>query len=289
MAYEQKGDKGFWAAHDALYADGADLEDAGLQKIAESVGLSWDNASTRPSRRTEYKDLFSASGDLAMDLNARGTPHFFINGRRISGAQPFENFKKIMDDEETKTKALVAKGVPRAKIYDELMKDAKGPPPPEKKDVPAATKDNPVKGSSGAKVVIQQFSDFQCPFCKRVEPTVDQIMQEYAGKVKIVWRHSTPLDFHQDAPLAAEAAYEAFVQKGNDGFWKFHDKLYEKQPDIKRPSLEAIAQKRSASTWPSSRPRSTTTRTKPRSTRTSRSATRPAFVERRASRSTDTS
>ena len=44
------------------------------------------------------------------------------------------------------------------------------------------------------------------------------------------------------APLAAEAAYEAFVQKGNDGFWKFHGKLFEKQPDIKRPTLEAIAQ-----------------------------------------------
>jgi protein-disulfide isomerase len=239
-AYDAKGDKGFWAAHDALYADGADLEDAGLQKIAEANGLNWGQIKAAIDA-DKYKDLFSASGDLAMDLNARGTPHFFINGRRISGAQPFENFKKIVDEEVANGKALVGKGVPRAKVYDEIMKDAKGPPPPEKKDVPAATKDNPVKGAAGAKVVIQQFSDFQCPFCKRVEPTVDQIMQEYAGKVKIVWRN-TPLDFHQDAPLAAEAAAEAFAQKGSDGFWKFHGKLFEKQPDIKRPTLEQIAQ-----------------------------------------------
>jgi len=66
-------------------------------------------------------------------------------------------------------------------------------------------------------------------------------MQEYGNRVKIVWRNS-PLDFHQDAPLAAEASYEAFVQKGSDAFWKFHDKLFEKQPEIKRPTLEAIAQ-----------------------------------------------
>ena len=240
MAYDQKGDKGFWAVHDAMYAESADLQDAGLEKISGTVGLSWPSVKSAIDA-DKYKDQFSASGDLAMDLNARGTPHFFINGRRISGAQPFENFKKIIDDEETKTKALVAKGIPRAKVYDEIMKDAKGPPPPEKKEVPVAGKENPVKGSPTAKVVIQQFSDFQCPFCKRVEPTVDQIMQEYGSKVKVVWRN-VPLDFHADAPLAAEAAYEAFVQKGNDGFWKFHDKLYDKQPDIKRPTLEQIAQ-----------------------------------------------
>jgi protein-disulfide isomerase len=240
MAYDAKGDKGFWAAHDALYEGQANLEDDGLQKIATSVGLSW--ASVKSAIDSDkYKDLFGASTDLASDLNARGTPHFFINGRRLSGAQPFENFKKIIDDEIVKGKALVAKGVPRAKIYDEIMKDAKGPPPPEKKDVPAPGKENPVKGAPGAKVVIQQFSDFQCPFCKRVEPTIAQVMQEYAGKVKVVWRN-LPLEFHADAPLAAEAAYEAFVEKGSDAFWKFHDKLFEKQPDIKRPQLEEIAQ-----------------------------------------------
>jgi protein-disulfide isomerase len=240
LAYDQKGEKGFWAVHDALYADGADLEDAGLEKIAGANGLNWSQAKSA-IEADKYKEFLGANVDLANDLNARGTPHFFINGRRLSGAQPFDSFKKIIDEEVAKGKALVARGVPRAKVYEEIMKDAKGPPPPEKKDVPAPGKENPVKGAANAKVVIQQFSDFQCPFCKRVEPTVDQILQEYGSKVKVVWRN-VPLDFHQDAPLAAEAAYEAFVQKGNDGFWKFHGKLFEKQPDIKRPTLEQIAQ-----------------------------------------------
>jgi protein-disulfide isomerase len=240
VAYDMKGDKGFWLAHDTLFENQSNLEDDGLEKIAGTVGIPW-SAVKSAIESDKYKDQFAASADVASDLNARGTPHFFINGRRVSGAQPFENFKKIVDEEITKGKALVGKGVPRAKVYEEIMKDAKGPPPPEKKDVPAPGKENPVKGNASAKVVIQQFSDFQCPFCKRVEPTVDQVMQEYGSKVKVVWRN-LPLDFHQDAPLAAEAAYEAFVQKGSDAFWKFHNKLFEKQPDIKRPTLEAIAQ-----------------------------------------------
>jgi len=239
-AYELKGDKGFWAAHAALFENQTDLEDSGLEKVAGTVGIPWSTVKANIAS-DKYKDGMAASMDLAADLNARGTPHFFINGRRLSGAQPFEAFKKIIDEEITKTKALTAKGVARGQVYAEIMKDAKGPPPPEKKEVAAPGKDNPFKGSANAKVVIQEFSDFQCPFCKRVEPTMEQVMKEYGDKVKVVWRH-LPLDFHQDAPLASEASHEAFVQKGNTGFWAFHKALFDKQPDIKRPALEAIAQ-----------------------------------------------
>ena len=53
---------------------------------------------------------------------------------------------------------------------------------------------------------IVAFSDFQCPFCSRVVPTLDQIEKEYGNKVRIFFRHN-PLPFHADAPLAAEAAW----------------------------------------------------------------------------------
>src|SRR5690606_1105512 len=117
---------------------------------------------------------------------------------------------------------LTAKGVARANVYDELMKTAKGPDEPEKREVAAPTPQNPFKGAANAKVVIQEFSDFQCPFCSRVKPTIKQILDEYEGQVKVVWR-SMPLPFHKEAPLASEAAQEAFVQKGADGFWAYHD------------------------------------------------------------------
>jgi len=244
LAYKQKGDKGFWDAHDQIFASNPKLEDEDLKGIAEKVGVSWDAVKSAIDGN-KFADKFDASIELASDLNARGTPHFFINGVRLSGAQPFENFKKSIDEQLAKAKALVAAGTPRAKVYDELMKEAKGPPPPEKKDIAAPDATDPVKGGKNAKVLIQEFSDFQCPFCKRVEPTVQATEKEYGDKIKIVWRHM-PLPFHKNAPIAAEAAQEVFAQKGSAAFWSFHDQVFNAEgadeARTDRPNLEKIAQ-----------------------------------------------
>jgi protein-disulfide isomerase len=244
FAYKAKGDKGFWDAHDALFESNPKLEDDDLKGIAEKLGVKWDDVKAGIDSN-KFGDKLDGSVELANDVQARGTPHFFINGVRLSGAQPLDAFKKAIDEQLTKAKALVAKGVPKAKVYDELMKDAKGPPPPERKEIPGPDAQTPIKGSKGAKVSITIFSDFQCPFCKRVEPTLAELEKEYGDKVKFVWRHM-PLPFHADAPLAGQAAQEAFAQKGNAGFWKFHDKLFEVQGTsedaIKRAGLEKIAQ-----------------------------------------------
>jgi len=240
FAYEKGGDKGFWAAHDALFEGQKNLEDDGLQEIAKKLGLPWDKVKAAIAE-DKYNERFSASIDLASDYEARGTPHFFVNGRRLSGAQPIEKFKEIIDAQLVIAKGLVSKGVPRAKVFGEVMKTAKGAAEPEKKDVPAPTKDNPFKGPENAKVVIQEFSDFQCPFCSRVTPTVEEVLKAYPKDVKVVWRNM-PLPFHADAPLAAEAAREIFAQAGNKGFWKYHDKLFANQQAIKRPDLEKYAE-----------------------------------------------
>jgi protein-disulfide isomerase len=239
FAYEKGGDKGFWAAHDALF-DGQKLEDDGLEATAKKLGLPWDKVKAAIDEK-KYDARFNASSDLASDYNAKGTPAFFINGRFLSGAQPVDKFKEIIDAQLAVAKGLVAKGVPRDKVFRELMKTAKGAAEPEKKDVPAPTKDNPFKGSENAKVVIQEFSDFQCPFCSRVNPTVEEVLKAYPKDVKVVWRNM-PLPFHADAPLAAEAAHEVFVQGGNKAFWKYHDKLFANQSAIKQPDLEKYAQ-----------------------------------------------
>jgi protein-disulfide isomerase len=167
----------------------------------------------------------------------------FINGRRLVGAQPVEKFNAVIDEELKKAQALVDKGTPASQVYETIMKDAKGPPAPEKKQV-ADAPNAPAKGNLKAKVVIYEYSDFQCPFCSRVEPTINEIMKNYGDRVKFVWRNF-PLEFHQDAPLASEAAMEAFKQKGNDGFWKMHDRLYAAQQEkdgLKREALEKYAQ-----------------------------------------------
>jgi protein-disulfide isomerase len=240
FAFEKGGDKGFWAAHDALFEGQKNLEDSGLEEIAKKLGLNWAQAKAAIDSG-KYAEKIDESMDIASDYEARGTPHFFINGRRLSGAQPYEKFKELIDTQLAAAKDMVAKGVSRDKVFRELMKTAKAPPEPEKKVVPAPTKDNPFKGPENAKIVIQEFSDFQCPFCSRVLPTVEQILKEYPKDVKVVWRHM-PLAFHADAPLASEAAQEAFVQGGNKAFWKYHDKLFANQQAIKQPDLEKYAE-----------------------------------------------
>ena len=82
------------------------------------------------------------------------------------------------------------------------------------------------------------FSDFQCPFCTRVEPTLTQIEKKYEGKVRFVWKNY-PLPFHNNAEPAAEAAMAANEQ---GKFWEMHDKLFA-QPAGARPGhLEKYAQ-----------------------------------------------
>jgi protein-disulfide isomerase len=91
----------------------------------------------------------------------------------------------------------------------------------------------PSRGNAKAKVTIVEYSDFQCPFCKRSEEAVTEVMKNYGDKIKLVWRNM-PLPMHPDAPLAAQASMEAWKQKGAAGFWKMHDLLYANQPDQKR-------------------------------------------------------
>ena len=235
-ARAQKGEKGFWDAHDKLFEIQPKLEDADLEKAAADLGLNVDKVKAA-MKEHKYKKNIDADMELGDDVQASGTPHMFINGRRLVGAQPFEKFQKMIDEE---VKKFGDSKIAAAAYYDHLMKDAKGAPEPEKKQAPPVPAGSPYKGGANAKVVIQEWSDFQCPFCSRVEGTVQEIMKNYGDKVKFVWRDK-PLPMHPDAPLASEAAREALKQKGPDGFWKMHDKMFQNQQKLKREDLEGYA------------------------------------------------
>jgi len=190
-----------------------------------------------------FKNVIDADSDLADDFKATGTPHFFVNGRRIVGAQAFEKFQAIIDEQLAVAKALVDRGTPPKRVYDQIMKTAAGPEPTARKELAIPSRVLPFKGGALAKVVIQEIGNFQCPFCNRVRTPLNEVLSAYGNKVKIVFRH-LPLPIHADAPLAAEAAEEAFKQKGSEGFWKMHDLLLDNQdkPDgLKRPALEQYA------------------------------------------------
>ena len=88
--------------------------------------------------------------------------------------------------------------------------------------------DSPVKGPKNAKVTIVEFTDFQCPYCKRGNETMDAVMKKYPNDVKVVYK-SFPLDFHPNALPAAKAAMAA----GKQGkFWEMHDAFWANQTGL---------------------------------------------------------
>jgi protein-disulfide isomerase len=248
-AHAQKGDKGFWAMHEKMFANQKALTTDNLEKWAKELGLNVAKFK-KALADDKYGKTIQEQQALASSLGARGTPAFFINGRNLRGAQPLPAFTALIDEELAKAKALVAKGTPKAKVYETIIsKGETGPKtapaaaaPDANKvyDIPAPKK-APSKGSAGAKVVIQEFSDFQCPFCGRVNPTIAQLMKDYGDKVQIVWR-DYPLPFHKDAQPAAQAAREVFAQKGDKAFWAYHDLLFQNQKALSRPNLEKFAE-----------------------------------------------
>ena len=95
----------------------------------------------------------------------------------------------------------------------------------------------PVRGSSRASVEVVEFSDFQCPFCQRANPVVEQVLKTYGDKIKFVYRHY-PLPNHPNARPAAEAAACAQAQ---GKFWECHDQLFANSSKLADVDLKAHA------------------------------------------------
>ncbi len=247
-AHAQKGDKGFWSMHEKLFANQRALTTENLETYAKELGLNMKQFKAA-LEKDKYASTIQKQQALSTSLGARGTPAFFINGRNLRGAQPVAAFEAVIDEELKKAKELVSKGTPRSKVYEKTIatgetapKTAPAAPAPDANKVYniPKPKNAPTKGSPKAKVVIQEFSDFQCPFCSRVNPTMAQVLDEYGDKVQIIWRNY-PLPFHKEAHPAAQAAREVFAQKGNKAFWEYHDILFANQKALSRANLEKYA------------------------------------------------
>ncbi len=255
-AFQQGGSEKFWAVHDLLFQNQRALERADLERYAQQVGLNV--AEVRAALdNDEHARAITEDQQLASRVGARGTPNFFINGRQLTGAQPFAKFKEVIDDEIRRAQALVDGGTPAAQVYASLTRNGRtqaAPQQPQQQQRNARPQPDPnavykveidgphpQKGPDDALVTIVEFSDFECPFCSRVNPTVAQIRETYGNDVRIVWMNN-PLPFHQNAGPAAQAALEAFDQRGSDAFWAMHDKMFENQRALTRENLESWAQ-----------------------------------------------
>ncbi len=112
-------------------------------------------------------------------------------------------------------------------------------PPRDISNKDLVQKDSNVLGSRDAKVVIVEFSDFQCPACGSAAPIVKEVAKEYGDKILVVFRHFPIISSHPYALKAAEAA-EAAAEQGK--FWEYHDLLFENQENLKDNDLKRYAE-----------------------------------------------
>ena len=98
---------------------------------------------------------------------------------------------------------------------------------------------SPVKGNREAKVTITEFSDFQCPYCSRLQPTLKDVLKAYPNDVKLVFK-DFPLSFHKEARNAAKAARAA----GEQGkYWEMHDLIFENFSKVNEAMFKDFATK----------------------------------------------
>ncbi len=124
VAAEAAGKQGkFWEMHDLLFANGRALTDENFDKWGSEIGLDLEQfKKDRKDKALEKK--VKAHQAQGTTLGARGTPAFFVNGRFLSGAQPFEAFKTLIDEEMKKAEKIAASGVPAKDVYGKVI--AKG-------------------------------------------------------------------------------------------------------------------------------------------------------------------
>jgi protein-disulfide isomerase len=205
----------FWEMHDLLAANPGKLDAEALAGYARTLkldaGAFAQALKARTHRAAVARDMLEAKA-----IGATGALTLFINGRRGNGAPP----PSVLN---TLVKNLLAGG------------DGSGPAPlaPSALDLTGA----PIRGAADAPVTIVEFSDFQCGFCFRVNPTLTQLLDRYAGKVRLIFKHS-PIEGHTAAPLAHRASYAAH-QQGK--FWEMHDRIFANQRAMDREALLAHA------------------------------------------------
>lgn len=171
-----------------------------------------DDGFVAPPKFKQCLDSSEFANKVQQDLQegqsfgVNGTPTTFVNGELVEGAVPYDQLK--------------------AAVERALKKE----PPVDKKskrlNLPIKPTDY-VRGTQGAPVTIVEYSDLECPYCKRFHPNMLQLMQEYNGKILWAYRHF-PLSFHANAEKEAEATECVGKLGGAEKYWTFIDKVYER-------------------------------------------------------------
>jgi len=222
--------------HEKLFTIARQLTRENILQAGRDIGLDMDKF-TADLDSGKYRPTVESEIQQAVSVGATGTPAFFINGRYLNGARPFEQFKPIVEQEINGKR-------PEFVVGTNVKRDE--PPPASRPQRPA---EDPNKiyevdlagavsqGPENAPVTIVEFTDFQCPFCKRVQPTLQQVLKDYPDKVRWVTKN-LPLAFHADARGAARAALAANRQ---GKYWEFRELIFNNPRALGEDNLVAHA------------------------------------------------
>lgn len=233
----------FWEMHDELFAHQQALSEADVKDHAAKLGLDLVQFE-RDLDGFEVERALGRDEAAAERFGAQVTPVFFVNGRYLAGTQSAAAIGALVEEEKKRAERFVERrGNTRARLYEDMIghfAPEVGAPPEAPVDDENADADRalleldglPSKGAGPfAQIQLVECGDFDCPFCARANPTIERILEEYAGQVTFYFAHN-PLEFHAGAEPAARAA----VAAQNQGeFWAMYERLFD---DRKARSLE---------------------------------------------------
>jgi protein-disulfide isomerase len=208
-----------------------DIRKSGLQQLVNDKLIAQEAAARKVTTEELVKQEIDAKAPVATDEEAQ---QYYDRMKGRMAGKTFEEVKPELVKNLTMQKQMER----RKQFVDELS---------AKSDVkllldpPRATvnvqKEIPAIGPADAPVLIVEWSDYQCPFCKRAHPTVEQVLTEYKDKVRFVYA-DYPLSFHKQAWPASVAVHCAGDQ---NKFWEYHKNLMEVNGDLSAADLNKRA------------------------------------------------
>lgn len=204
-----------------------------LRAVEEAIGKRLLEKAAA-ARKLTVEELLQQEVDSKVGEPSPQEVEAFYLGQRDRIQQPLEAVREQL----AKTLRSLRVGEARQKLMRSLRQKSEVSillePPRQAVEIGQA----PRKGPANAAVTIVEFSDFQCPYCKRVQPTLRQLAAKYGDQVSLVFK-DLPLPIHPEAERAAQAARCAGAQ---GKFWEYHDALFAATA-LQRDSYAEIAKK----------------------------------------------
>lgn len=217
MCAEEQGR--FWDLHEAMFANPAAIAPSYLKQTARDLGMD-GKAFDECLDAQRYKDRVDEDARAARALGLTGTPGLFVNGRFVAGVPEAESLGQL--------------------VVDEMRRVGQPIEPRELQPIRVAVEADgfPSKGPADAPVTIVEFADFQCPYCLRILPVLEDVLANYGDRIRFVYRQYPIAALHPEAQKAAEASLCAEEQ---GKFWEMHDAMFLNQAALGVSDLKETA------------------------------------------------